>query len=297
MKRKPLIRFYRAVADWLTQESERSGPPLCDFERLRYEVRPGDVLLIEGRSRVSEVIKVITQSPWSHAALYIGRLHDVTDPAVRGRIARFHSADPDTQLVLEAILGKGVIITPLSHYLDDHVRVCRPRGLSPQDAQQVIAHSVNRLGSDYDMRQLLDLARFLFPWSILPRRWRSSLFAHNAGKPTRTVCSTLLAESFMAVRFPILPVMKGRLHSGLALYPRNPRLFTPRDFDYSPYFEIIKYPYVDFTERVSYRHLPWVTTGELCNNADDCFDVPLPPDPATDDAGEALPVSQGRVLS
>jgi hypothetical protein len=292
-----LIRFYRAIADWLTQESDRPGPPLCDFERLRYEVRPGDVLLIEGRSRVSEVIKVITQSPWSHAALYIGRLHDITDPAVRGRVAHFHSADPDTQLVLEAILGKGVIITPLSQYFDDHIRLCRPRGLSPQDAQQVIAHSVGRLGSDYDMRQLLDLARFLFPWSFLPRRWRSSLFAHNAGQPTRTVCSTLLAESFMAVRFPILPVMKGRLRSGLALYPRNPRLFTPRDFDYSPYFEIIKYPYVDFTERVTYRHLPWVTTGEFCNTPDDCFGVSLTPEAVTAEAPNELPAPDRRAVS
>ena len=121
------------------------------------------------------------------------------------------------------------------------------------------------------MRQLLDLARFIFPWTILPRRWRSTLFAHNAGRPTRTVCSTVLAEAFMSVRFPILPILKGHRRSGLALYPRNPRLFTPRDFDYSPYFEIIKYPYVAFEQSGTYRYLPWVETGEFCNGFDDCY--------------------------
>ncbi len=70
---------------------------------------------------------------------------------------------------------------------------------------RVIAHAIRHLGNDYDVRQLLDLARFLFPWGILPRRWRSSLFQHNAGKPTHTVCSSLLAEAFSAVGFPVLP--------------------------------------------------------------------------------------------
>ena len=42
--------------------------PLSDFERLRAEIQPGDVILIEGRSRVSDVIGWVTQSPWSWCA-------------------------------------------------------------------------------------------------------------------------------------------------------------------------------------------------------------------------------------
>ena len=41
------------------------------------------------------------------------------------------------------------------------------------------------------------------------------------------------------------------------LYRRNPKLFVPSDFDYSPYFEIIKYPFMDFSTHASYRLLPW----------------------------------------
>ena len=39
---------------------------LCD------SLRPGDVLLVEGDTRTSVVIKYLTWSTWSHAALYVG---------------------------------------------------------------------------------------------------------------------------------------------------------------------------------------------------------------------------------
>lgn len=259
------------LSDWLTRDLDASASPLCDFERLSYEVRVADVLLIEGRSRVSEVIKLITQSPWSHAALYIGRLHDIEDPAQRERVQQFYQGDPGEQLVIEAILGKGTVVTPLSHYAKDHLRLCRPRGLSRQDAQHVIDHGIAALGTGYDVRQLLDLARFLFPYSVLPRRWRSSLFEHNAGMPTSTVCSTMLATAYMKVKFPIMPVLHINEDGSFKLYQRNPRRFTPRDFDYSPYFDIIKYPLLDLDNQTIYQNLPWQQDDVLCNDENDCF--------------------------
>ena len=67
---------------WLTRNTAPSRAYLCDFDRIRYELRPGDVLLIEGRNHISNVIKQITQSPWTHSALYIGRLHDIDDRVI-----------------------------------------------------------------------------------------------------------------------------------------------------------------------------------------------------------------------
>lgn len=281
-----LARLKRYVAGkvtgWLTKERERPAPgaPLYDFDRLCYEVRPGDVILVEGRSRVSEVIKLITQSPWTHSALYIGRLFDIQDPALRERIAGFYPGDPSEPLVIEALLGEGTVVSPLARYRDDHLRICRPRGLAPEDAQRVIAFAAAHLGTDYDVRQLLDLARFLFPWSLLPRRWRSSLFEHNAGTPTRTVCSSMLAEAFASVDFPILPFIERLPDGRLRLYKRNSKLFTPRDFDYSPYFDIVKYPYLGLHEVGLYRKLPWDEQGRICNESlDECE---LPPRPAAE---------------
>ena len=43
-----------------------------NLENLRRVVRKGDVILVDGEQRVSEVIKYLTQSSWSHVALYIG---------------------------------------------------------------------------------------------------------------------------------------------------------------------------------------------------------------------------------
>ena len=57
------------VVAWLTREPPTEGSFYCDFDRIRFEIRPADVLLVEGRTRVSDVIKTITQSPWSHSAL------------------------------------------------------------------------------------------------------------------------------------------------------------------------------------------------------------------------------------
>ncbi len=243
--------------NWLTRDGPPPETPLCDFNRLRFELRPCDVLLVEGRSRVAEVIKLITQSPWSHSALYIGRLFDIRNPRLRVVIEANFEGDPEEQLVIEAALGKGTVITPLSAYRNEHLRICRPDGLSADDAQEVLAYAISKLGSNYDIRQVMDLARFFFPWAILPRRWRSSLFQHNAGDATRTVCSTLLAEAFSQVDFPILPFIDRGDDGSLRLFKRNPKLFAPRDFDYSPYFSIIKYPYLGMNDLGLYRRLPW----------------------------------------
>jgi len=245
------------VARWLMAEEPREQPAPCDFERICHEIRPGDVLLIEGRSRVSEVIRVITQSPWSHSVLYIGRIHDIENEAVRNRIERLYAGDPQDPLIIEALLGEGVIITSLGKYYAEHIRICRPRGLTFLDSQRVINHAIDELGKGYNLRQLLDLARLLFPWAILPRRWRSVLFQHNVQAPTKTVCSTVISEAFASVSFPILPLVSLDGETGLRMFRRDPRLAVPRDFDYSPYFDIIKYPLVPIDESGFYRQLPW----------------------------------------
>jgi len=246
----------------LNREKPLLEQPPCDFERLSYEIRPCDVLLIEGRSRVGEVIKYITLSPWTHAALYIGRLHDIDDPETRDSVRAAYPAAADEQLIIEALLGEGTIVAPLSRYREDHVRICRPRGIARRDAQAVVNYCVSQLGHEYDVRQLVDLGRFMFPYALLPRRLRSSLFTHNVGAPTRTVCSSLIARAFASVRFPVLPLMRADDSGTVRLDKRNFKLFVPADFDYSPYFDVIKYPLIDFDEVAPYQRMPWTAEPE-----------------------------------
>ena len=206
--------LFNAITNWLTRKITPLPNMLCDFERIRHEIRLCDVVLVEGRSRVSEVIKLITQSPWSHAMLYIGRLHDVEDAALRDAIKQNYFGPLDQQLVIESELGLGTLVRPLSDYADEHLRICRPRGIAYADSQAVISYAIGRLGTPYDVRQIFDLARFLFPWFMLPRRWRSSLFTANPGETTRTVCSTMIAEAFgQSYQYKLAPLRSSHRHS------------------------------------------------------------------------------------
>src|SRR5579862_2993407 len=249
--------------NWLIYEPPATEVLPYDFNRLKYELRPGDVLLIEGRSRISRMISRITVSPWTHAVLYIGRLNDMEDEEVTNMIRQHIEVKDNVRLIVEDLLDKGTIIEPLNSYRNHYIRICRPIGLTQSDRNLVITYVVKALGQPYNVRHLLDLLRFLLPWTILPRRWGSTLFRTSTGEPESGICSSLIAEAFSSVQFPILPFIKPDT-SGLELYQRNPHLFTPKDFDYSPYFEIIKHPLFNPDEPLPYyRRLPWTKTGFL----------------------------------
>jgi len=245
------------IGNWLLKNECPQRKYLCDFKKITQTVHRADVLLIEGRSRVSRIIKHVTQNPWSHAALYIGRLRDIKDKELRDRIKASYPCSLDQQLIIESEIGKGTIIAPIEKYKDDHIRIVRPQWLVPSDVDKVIDFAINRLGRKYDIRHVLDLARFLMPWGIFPRRWRSSLFQHNALQPTEDICSSMIADAFQSVHYPIFPLIQIDDKNPSELRRRNPRLFTPSDFDYSPYFFVIKYPIFSVDKMRGYAHLPW----------------------------------------
>ena len=201
-----------------------------DYSALQNTLQPGDVLLVEGNNHVSGIIKYLTQSTWSHAALYVGRIGDR------------ETENGEPLVLVEAELGKGVIGTPLSKYAHYHTRICRPTGLTPEDRKRVCAYATERIGFDYDVKNILDLMRFLMPLPI-PQRWRRKMMSMGSGHPTRIICSALIAQAFDSVRYPILPKIS-RAESESAreelLEIRHSSLYAPRDFDISPYFEVVK---------------------------------------------------------
>ena len=63
----------RRILDYLAQPIADYEPFFApDPELLERVLLPGDVLLIEGNTRLSVIIQYLTQSTWSHAALYVG---------------------------------------------------------------------------------------------------------------------------------------------------------------------------------------------------------------------------------
>ena len=268
---------------WLREEKNTSAVPLCDFDRLSRALRPADVILVEGNTRLSQFIKNNTQSRWTHSALYVGRLCEIGDAVLRQQIQRYYQesqgqqlnlAKPlslDEPLIIEGLIGQGIIIEPLSKYRGVNMRVCQPRGLSSDDASRVLRFAARHLGVQYDIRQLFDLARWLSPHAWLPRRLGSTLFEINASLSERAICSTLIAAAFDSVRFPVMPVVHRSADGTLQFYSRNTRLCTPRDFDYSPYFDSVKFPIVALDDIGAYRHLPWDKRGMICNDEHECF--------------------------
>lgn len=227
----------KQLSAYLTRPVHAHGTSApTDPVKLMACLQPGDVLLVEGRTRVGVAIKYLTQSTWSHAALYAGPHLGSTDG--QGRPHCF----------IEANLQEGVRAVGIEEFAGFHCRICRPVGLSVDEIRAVIGFARDRLGYQYDLKNVTDLARYLLPTPPVPVRFRRRLLALGSGDPTRAICSTLIAHAFQAVRYPILPeilsvpsqdpLCRGCIEEILNV--RHHSLFVPRDFDVSPYFEIVK---------------------------------------------------------
>jgi hypothetical protein len=219
-------------------------------------LKPADVVLVEGKRRISTAIKYLTQSSWSHAAIYVGECGGVD---AEGRVRAFVEAD----------IEKGVRAFPIEDLQGLHLRICRPEGLSPRDARQVVDHVLGRIGDRYDLKNVFDLARYLLPTPPVPTPWRRQTLALGSSDPTRAICSTLIAEAFETVGFPILPIIDSKAPAALGCpdrgevqHIRHYRLLVPRDFDVSPYFTIIK-PSL-FRD---YHSLAWVDDDQPTGNS------------------------------
>ena len=235
----------RLIARFL-QRPVRGYEPFTpsDPDALRQSLEPGDVLLVEGNNHISGVIKYLTQSTWSHSALYVG--------PIEGRV----SDDGEPHVLIEANVGEGVVSAPLSKYFRFHTRICRPVNLTAEDCAAVRRYAIERVGFAYDMKNIVDLMRYLLPLPI-PQRWRRRMIALGSGDPSRLICSALIADAFSTVRYPILPkiTLAGSMQAlEQILEIRHSSLYCPRDFDISPYFNVVK---PTIRQGFNYKALQW----------------------------------------
>ena len=206
-------------------------------ESLVSVLQVGDVILVEGNQRFSTAVKYLTQSTWSHAAIYVGQANGL------------NGLTAETPSIIEADLQNGVVAVPLSKYAEFNTRICRPIGLAADERRKVAQFMADSIGMNYDLKNVIDLARYLIPTPPVPNRWRRSMLALGSGDPTRVICSTRIAQAFQSVGYPILPrveLLKDKECESCRetvreiLHIRHHSLFTPRDFDVSPFFAIIK---------------------------------------------------------
>ena len=184
---------------WM-KESRNPRPYISQFEDIIHNIRPGDIILVEGNSRAAQMVKKITMS-WSHVSLYIGRLHDIEDPELREKIIKHFDPNPNEQLIVESVFGKGNYIDNLQTFKNKHIRLCRPYQISHEDIQKVIKYALEQLDAPYNVRHFFDLGRYLLSAKLIPRRWNSTLFTKDT-KNTQEICSGMIAKAFMSVHYP-----------------------------------------------------------------------------------------------
>jgi hypothetical protein len=265
----------RVLLDWLSEPIPAYEQRVWnDPHALRRSIRKGDVLLVEGDNRISVVIKYLTQSSWSHSALYLGD-ELLRRGGERARQAREEFGADAEQLVLEAV-PRGVIVSPLAKYIDYNIRIARPHRLRADHLRIILDDAIASLGWRYDLRNVLDLLRYLLPAKLVPHRFRLAAFDFGGGDSREVICSSLLGRLFQKVGFPVLPDVefpagdapdgrRGLLsrvlgheneRAGGLFRMRHPTLLTPRDFDLSPYFEIVKFNAID-QGAFDYERIRW----------------------------------------
>ena len=77
-----------------------------NIDDIKSALEPGDVVLVEGQSRVSGAIQFITNSNWSHAAIFIGEVSF-------------------SHCLIEVKAVDGCKFTDIDVYMHHNLRICR----------------------------------------------------------------------------------------------------------------------------------------------------------------------------
>jgi len=118
----------------------------------------------------------------------------------------FIGQQPGLYPILEADLVEGVITVPIDKYDGFNLRICRPVNLTAEDTTTLLSFVIERIGHQYDTKNIFDLMRYLLPTPPVPQGFRRSLLAFGSGDPTKAICSTLIAQAFQSIAYPILPM-------------------------------------------------------------------------------------------
>lgn len=232
------------IIRWLYTTRSSPNASWCDFNQARHLFEPTDVILIDGNTLADRKVKAISGSRWSQVYLYLGRLHDIRNSSLRATVNEHLNCQSDTQLMLKVDLVKGIHITSVSELRNQTFRICRPRGLSEEDKQSVINYAISRMSPEAKHAWWPAVRLLLVPWSLLSVRWRQRMFRYLSGRRLRRAVGGTVGDAFSFIQFPVLPLVKGEEQSTSKLYRQYPFVFFAADFDLSPYFDVVKYPFI-----------------------------------------------------
>jgi hypothetical protein len=252
------VKTFGHLIKWLRNLAiDRLAAPYQVYEQRTYNnmdkllrvIRKGDVVLVEGRSEISRIIKLFTNSSWSHSALYIGDELTKKDRLSKEKYQIKFGTDAG-HLLIEAEVGKGVTIAPIRKYQNYNIRICRPYGILSQDLESVIQTTIGNLGKRYDNQNIIDIGLMLLPFRLNPFKKHTINACLGSCNEFQVICSGMIAKSFQSVSYPIVPALQKLQPAkpvlrdnpyGSRLIMRHYSQILPRDFDTSPNFEIIKF--------------------------------------------------------
>jgi cell wall-associated NlpC family hydrolase len=187
--------FYRGLVNYLVAPVSVAPvqQPRSDLQSL---LQAGDVILVAGKTRFASLVCRLTQSTWSHVAIYVG-------PG--------HHADP-AHCIVEADVEAGVRMITLDHLADHDIQVVRASRLPETSRQELIDYLLARVGRPYDLNHVIALARLMLLAPSTLGRWLAPRMMRPAD-PTRAVCSTLVAHALFTagVSLGASPVVAARL--------------------------------------------------------------------------------------
>jgi len=240
-----------------------------DMESLKKYIRPGDVVVVEGKQRISHIIKLLTNSSWSHIFYYVGD-YFVRDGMPLKEYYEEKYGEWAKFMIVEANTGEGVTANIIQKYEKYNIRVCRPFKISEDDQQKVTENIVSNLGRRYDEKNIIELALMLIPFQFNPFRKTKLSYYLGSGDEYEVICSGMIAKAFMSVGYPIIPFLDTRFAEhpdytkspfGAPLIARHYSQIVPRDFDLSPNFQIVKFNIIE-TGNFDYKSITWTTEEE-----------------------------------
>ncbi len=205
-------------------------------KRFLETAKPCDVILVRGNQRISRIIRTLTQSPYSHAAFYIGN-------------GKMVEADP-----------KGVLVTSIDKYIQLDLRICRPTMLGPKGKNRVLKH-INQMVKTQPKYDLDNIEKLFFKYWYNKIRPDIKVYIGGDTKFEKFyICSGMIAHGFHMANYPIIPSLRFKKNSKrvvdkirsvedyvrvISHLKKNYSQIVPGDFDQSPFFSSIKFLYLD----------------------------------------------------
>lgn len=139
---------------------------LYNIQKLKKKLKPGDVFLVHGTHLISRIIRIVTDSHWNHATIYIGN-------------GKFIEANE-----------RGVTTRDIAVYKQKDIEIYRHVKATDHHRKLMVSHAMQKTGKQYDFFQLLQL----FFYVLFGIRGN----AREIGSKNRYICSELVAEAYQA---------------------------------------------------------------------------------------------------